>query len=135
MTTDNIEQETIEARIRAVEDRINGFSANGLSVLDTTSQVFPLNARTVTTTYTMAPRDRVILADGSGGAFTVTLPTPVGKKGQQALTVKRIGAAGNITIATAAGTIDGAATVTLAAQYALRTVVSDGANWHVIASI
>lgn len=125
----------LDGRLTALAQRIDGWALGGLRALDTTTQVFPVNARTVTTTYTMAPRDRVILADGTGGAFTVTLPTAVGRKGQQSLTVKRTSAAGNITIASAGGTIDGATTVTLAAQYALREVISDGANWHIVSSI
>ncbi len=138
MTTDqqpDQAQPDLEGRLQTLEQRLEAYSVNGLRVLETTSQVFPMNARTVTTTYVMAPRDRVILADGTNGAFTVTLPTPVGRKGQQALTVKRISAAGVVTIGTASGTIDGSSTVALNAQYALRTVVSDGTNWHVVASI
>lgn len=125
----------LDQSVQSLRERMDGWAAGGLRVLDTTTQVFPVNARSVTTTYTMAPRDRVILADGTGGAFTVTLPTAVGRKGQQSLTVKRTSAAGNITIASAGGTIDGATTVTLTAQYALREVISDGANWHIVSSI
>lgn len=102
--------------------------------LDQTPAVIPMVVKSVTTTYAMQPFDRVVLADATGGAFTVTLPSAVGRHGQQALTVKRLNAGGNaVTVGSASGTIDGAATQPLAAQYASITVVSDGGQWVKIA--
>ncbi len=95
----------------------------------------PLQAVTaVTTTYTAAATDDVILGDASGGAFTVTLPTAVGIPGKR-YTVKRTSASNNVTVdGDDSETIDGAATKALATQYAFLTIVSDGANWQIIAS-
>lgn len=103
--------------------------------LDQTPAVIPFIVKTVTATYAMQPFDRVILADATGGGFTVTLPSAVGRHGQQPLTIKRTSASNTVTIASAMGTIDGAATASLAAQWALRTVVSNGTDWLVIASV
>lgn len=100
--------------------------------LDQTPAVIPYIVKSVTTTYSMQPFDRVVLADASAGGFTVTLPSAVGRHGQQPLTVKRTSAANNVTVASAGGTIDGAATSTLASQYASITVVSNGTDWSVI---
>jgi hypothetical protein len=38
-----------------------------------------------------------------------------------------------VTVASAGGTIDGAATQPLAAQYNFITVVSDSTNWYIVA--
>lgn len=59
--------------------------------------------------------------------LTCTLPTAVGRTGRS-YTIKNV-FAGNLIIATtAAQTIDGAAPAVLA-QWAIRRVMSDGANW------
>lgn len=108
---------------------------HGLGGYDMQAQWLPMSSVSVTTTYTVLGKDKVVLADGTGGGFTVTLPAASLRKNAQPITIKRISAAGNITIASAGGTIDGAATVTLAAQWAMRTVISNGTNWIVIASI
>lgn len=88
-----------------------------------------------TTTYAILNSDSVILVDGTGGNFSVTLPTAVGIAGQE-FTIKRIDQLPTsiVTIATTSSqTIDGAATKKLATQYELFTVVSDGANWQILA--
>lgn len=83
-----------------------------------------------TTTYAMVAGDTVILGNTASGGFTVTLPTAVGAT--RAYTVKKIAAANTLTVASASGTIDGAATVTIVVQYESITVVSDGTNWFVV---
>ncbi len=86
-----------------------------------------------TANYTLTERDSVVLANATGGAITITLPSAVGYTGLQ-YTVKRInGGTNNVTVATSdSQTIDGATTRTLSTQYETVTVVSDNANWHVI---
>lgn len=87
---------------------------------------------TKTTTYTATANDEIILADTSGGAWTLTLPTAVGiqhKKYTIVLTV----AGNDLTIdGDGTETIAGATTVTLTSQYQNVTIVSDGANWQII---
>lgn len=88
---------------------------------------------TKTSTYPITTSDYIILADGTSGAFTTTLPTAVGVTGQMYI-VKRINSgANNITIATTSSqTIDGATSYLLTNQYDSLKVISDGANWQVI---
>jgi hypothetical protein len=88
---------------------------------------------TKTGTYAANTSDHTILGDTTGGAFTITLPTAVGRGGKIFI-IKRISATGNnLTIdTTSSQTIDGATAVTLTSQYAGRVVQSDNANWHVI---
>jgi hypothetical protein len=71
----------------------------------------------------------IVLVNNAAGA-TITLPTAASATGL-IFTVKRL-TANAVTVASAGGTIDGAATQPLAAQYDFLTVVSDGANWHII---
>ena len=85
--------------------------------------------KTVTAAYTMDPvRDRVILADGSAGAFQVTIPSAA-EADHVEYTVVAIDVTGNITVAATSGNINGAANVVLGTQYLTITVVSDGSNY------
>lgn len=90
--------------------------------------------RTVTAAYSATELDSTILADASGGAFTVTLPPAAGCPGKE-LVVKRISASNTVTIdGSGAETIEGSATVSLSAQWAFRRLQSDGANWIILGS-
>jgi hypothetical protein len=73
----------------------------------------------------------------AGGAFTVTLPSPVAGVTGQLLVTKNIGSSGTpLSITTPSGNIDNAATVKVAGGYACDTMVSDGANgWLRIAAL
>lgn len=69
----------------------------------------------------------------NAAAITITLPTAVGIAGRQ-YTIKRA-AAGLVTVATTGGqTIDGAASYSLSLIWRYATVVSDGANWLIVAN-
>lgn len=85
---------------------------------------------TKTTTYTAINGDQ-LLADTSGGAFTITLPATPAKDDQ--VVIARIGAS-NLTIGRNGSTISGAAeNLTLDSNYALVTLVCTGANaWRAI---
>lgn len=89
-----------------------------------------------TAAYTLVKTDFVILGDATAAAFTISLPTAVGIGGQL-FCVKKIDSSANaVTIdPSGAETIDGAATVSLGAQWASRLLISDGANWLVLASV
>lgn len=88
-----------------------------------------------TTLYTATGFEDAILCSASGGAYTITLPAASVVKGKT-LTIKKTDASANaVTVdGNAAETIDGAATYALAAQYKYVTMVSDGANWHIVAN-
>jgi hypothetical protein len=83
----------------------------------------------VSTTYQVTSYDRVVNADGTGGAFTVTLPQAA--PGRQIL-VNRVGSTGTITIARGGSdTIKGAATsITITTQWQGVLFVGESAtNW------
>jgi hypothetical protein len=88
--------------------------------------------RAVTAAFTVTLDDGLVLADGTAGAFAVTLPNARIAWGRT-FVVKRTGAAGTITV-TAAGTatIDGIATYALTVQYQSVSVQSDGVNWWIL---
>jgi hypothetical protein len=83
--------------------------------------------QTKTTTYTALSTDAVILADTSTGAWSLTLPAV---SAGRTLIVKMIGATSNIlTVLPASGTIDGAPSDSLIAQWQSRTYVSSATAW------
>jgi len=91
---------------------------------------FKQNYVTKTGAYTATDADYVI--DCTSGTFTVTLPASSGRTGR-ILIIKNSGA-GTITVdGNGAETIDGAATYSLAVQYATVQIMSDGTNWKIIA--
>lgn len=98
-----------------------------------------LNARavkTVTTTYSAAISDCVILGDATGGSFVVTLPDATTTRGVPFI-VKCISATNTVTVKSAAGTLDGTAAATgiaLGTQYKAREFTSDGTNYYITAA-
>lgn len=94
------------------------------------SIVFPYLSKSAT--YQISQND--YLLDFTSGTFIATLPTAVGCVGKNYV-LKNSGS-GAITIATTASqSIDGATTYSLAVQYSSITIVSNGANWIIIAKI
>ena len=89
---------------------------------------------TTTTPYTVLADDFLIKVDATAGAKTVNLPTAVGIRGRQYI-IKKIDASGNAVTVEGDGaeTVDGAANATLAAQWDAVTVMSDNANWLIVA--
>jgi len=88
------------------------------------------NLRTETTTYTALTTDDVILANASGGAFTITLPAASGNSGKL-YRIKKIDSSTNgVTIdGNSSETIDGSTTVVLYNQNDVIEIVCDGSNW------
>jgi len=64
--------------------------------------------------------------------FTVTLPSPSGISGRRYTITKVDNSTNAATIASTAGTIDGAATKALSASGQVARVVRDGQNWFVV---
>lgn len=85
------------------------------------------SACTVTSATTATTDDGLILANATGGAFTVTLPNPTTAR-NTSITIKRLNAGGNAV--TVGGTVDGTLNRTLTSQYATMTVWSDGSAWY-----
>ena len=85
---------------------------------------------TVTSAYT-ASDNEVVLADVSGGAFDVTLPSAT--EAVETVIKKTDSSTNAVTIATpGAETIDGQNSITISNQYASRTITSDGSNYFIL---
>jgi len=83
----------------------------------------------VTTTYIASSRDEIILADATGGAFNVTLPSPTGRTGF-IYRIKKIDS--SVNAVTVVGTIDEDSNFDLEVQDESITVTSDGTEWWII---
>jgi hypothetical protein len=113
---------------------VNTTSDNGVDRLQVNGSISGIGFKqayvTKTGAYTATDADYVI--DCTSGTFTVTLPASSGRTGR-ILIIKNSGA-GTITVdGNGAETIDGAATYSLAVQYATIQIISDGTNWKIIA--
>ena len=82
--------------------------------------------------YTLTVFDEVVLADASGGAFTLTLPTAASASGQS-FTIKKIDTSANaVTVdGDSAETIDGSTTAVLASAYDAIQIISDGTEYWI----
>lgn len=90
---------------------------------------------TKTGTATLTDAERVVLADATSAAFTLTLPTAAANAPYDVFYIKKIDSAlaNIVTIdANASETIDGLLTITLANRGETVTLQSDGTNWRVI---
>jgi|GEM_PF-4125577 len=88
------------------------------------------NVVSVTADYTASDRD-CVLADASGGAITVTLPSP---SANAEVIVKKIDSSTNTVTVAPSGTetIDGASQQVLDTQYEAIHVISDGTDWYIV---
>jgi len=84
--------------------------------------------------YTIVHDDVIILGDTNGGDVTLTLPSAlVAGIIRKLYIIKKIDPANNLIIdGNGTETIDGALTKTLTADNESVSIVSDGANWHII---
>jgi len=90
--------------------------------------------RSVSGAAAVADSDYFILADATGGAFDVTLPSAVNRAGRSFVVKRVISVANAVTVKSTAGTLDGVAAGTgigLSAQWMMRKFTSDGANWFI----
>jgi len=113
---------------------VNGGTNNGVDKLQVVGSLTATGMQQKylarTTAYTATTSDYLI--DCTSGTFTITLYAASGNAGR-ILMVKNSGA-GTITVdGNGAETIDGAATYSLAVQYATVQIMSDGTNWKIIA--
>jgi len=72
----------------------------------------------------------IYLIDNGSTAVTITLPTVTNNAGYKAQ-IKRLGTA-SVTVSPASGTIDGASSKVINAQYGALTCCTDGTNWFII---
>lgn len=112
----------------AYQAAIATFTTDGATMTFTNAEARLNMIKTVTTTYTVVPTDKTVLANGT---FTVNLPAVASSKGLT-VNIKNIGT-GVITIdGNGAETIDGAATMVSSTQYESYTLVCNGTAWFCI---
>ena len=92
------------------------------------------SVRTVSAAYTATEDDDVMLCSASGGDFTVTLPAAA-RSMHKLLSFKLLPGGGTVTIEPASGTIDGEASYELTIAYEAATLVTNGSNWFVLATV
>jgi hypothetical protein len=88
-----------------------------------------------TASYAANETDNTILADATGGALTITLPTPSAAIAGRIYTIKKIGTGdinNAVTIQPSAGTIEGGANYIIYNDWTFVTVQTDGTNWYII---
>ncbi len=95
-------------------------------------QIAGASHRAVTAAYTAMISDGLILADATGGAFTVTLPAPATVPDMSVI-IKRTNGGGNAV--TIGGTVDGTVNRTLASQYSTIWVWSANGSWWRVGAI
>jgi len=79
--------------------------------------------------YTASDGD-VVLADASGGAITITMPSPSANAWVE---VKKTDSSANaVTVDGGGNNIDGAASFDITTQYESYTMVSDGSDWFIV---
>lgn len=92
----------------------------------------PVSPTSKTTTYTATTADELILADTSGGAWTLTLYAASGNGGRRLKVIKTTSDVNSLTIdGNALETINGSATTSINTQYEAIVLYCDGTNWLV----
>lgn len=115
-----------------VATKNTGTTSGTIAILDaagkTPISTLPGGYLVATGTYTAVAADNGKLIDCTSGTFTVTLPDASTVGETWSVDVRNSGA-GSITLAPAAGTIDGAASITVGAGVT-RTVINDATNYY-----
>lgn len=101
-------------------------NATGLEFIE--NNVFPI--RTISSTGNIISTDDIIIANTSGGGFTLTLISPV-TTGKVYRIIKTTGF-DIVTIVAGSGTINGAASYELTIPYEGKGFVYDGTNWFTV---
>jgi hypothetical protein len=99
-----------------------------------------MSIKPVAAAYTITDADNTILANATGGGFTVTLPAPnaIGATSNvgRIYTIKKIGTGdidNPITIVSAGGAnIEGGATYMIYNDWTFITVQTDGTAWYIV---
>jgi hypothetical protein len=111
-----------------------GLQSNGSNWYLISSQVRGTTlAKSLAYTLTLNDNTKLVLADASGGAFNLTLPSAVAVGRGYAIAIKKTDATTNgVTLVTAgAETIDGAASYVISSQFNSVNIVTDGTNWFI----
>lgn len=112
-------------------------SANGSGGTAWQTPTTPNSAVTTkTANYTLTGSDTLALGDATGGTFTFTLPTAVSNSGK-VYQLKKIDSSTNAVAinTTSSQTIDGVTSASLANQWEMIEVISDGTNWQTLRAL
>ncbi len=90
-----------------------------------------LEAANLTGNFTANNATCVFFCNTASANITITLPNPSGLTGRIYI-IKKTSASNTLTITASAGTIEGAASVALAANYSYRMLICNGQNWFII---
>lgn len=111
--------------------RTPGFLVDGSGTATTTGQKLAMRVVTAAGAVTVSATDDVVVVNKTvGAATTANLPAGVTGRRYTIKDGKGDAAANNITITPAAGTIDGAATLVIAANYGKATLIYNGTEWN-----
>ena len=123
---------SVATNIWAIEANGNIFAGGYLSSAGTQKAI---NLTAFTAAQTMTSTNEVLRFNATSAAITQALPTAVGRQGQ-VYTLKKVDTSANaVTVSTTLSqTIDGVATFTLTTLNKYVTVISNGANWEIIAN-
>jgi hypothetical protein len=86
----------------------------------------------ISANYTAGLSDHVILVTTTSGGVTVTLPAAADSAYKRFVIKKITNDTNNVTINTASGNIDNAASVVFSTAYGVRDIVSDGSAYWVV---
>lgn len=112
-------------------DALPAFLGRELNVVDRAIKSTALvPARRVTANVTLTDEDRVVVADGTAGPFTITLPAARPFTGRQ-FTFKKADSANTVTV-DAPDLLDGLTSYAMTTQYEAFTIQSDGTTWWVL---
>src|SRR5881394_771417 len=79
--------------------------------------------------YSVLATDETVLVDATGGAVSITLPTPTSGR---VLCVKKIDAVNTVTLT---GTVDGVVNPTLTVQWQSRILQGNGTSWSILGQV
>lgn len=90
----------------------------------------------ITASYTVVDGDRVVLADATSGAITLTLPLASQSRGMPLKVIKTDSSVNAVTLSgVGAENINGSSTKVLASQYETVEIICDGTEWFVLSEI
>ena len=124
---------SFQDHVNAQTDLRVGATGNANSTMQVDGSL-SMSIRTVTSSAALNGSDNTVLANTTGGAITITLPSPTTIPGR-IYTIKKIGTGGldnALTILPTGATIDGGSSFIIYNDWTYVTLQTDGTNWYII---
>jgi hypothetical protein len=117
----------------SIQQALDGLSVAPTFVFDDRMGPEYVRTRPVAASDNFWPDDYLVVCNATSGVVTMTLPAAAASQGRK-LVAKKIDASANaVTVdGNGAETVDGAASVSITAQYDSVSVISDGTTWWVV---